>query len=71
MAKVITKKEVAKKATDKSVETKMATGDGKLKVKKITKPSIKAMEFAIECLMKDKNKKQFFEIKRGTYGETK
>ena len=55
MAKVITKKEVAKKATDKSVETKMATDDGKLKVKK-TKPSMKSMEIDDQPIKVDLSK---------------
>tara|TARA_R110000824_G_scaffold114379_6_gene264852 strand:+ start:1426 stop:2655 length:1230 start_codon:yes stop_codon:yes gene_type:complete len=55
MAKVITKQEVARKATDKSVETKMATGDGKLKVKK-TKPSMKSMEFDDQPIKVDLSK---------------
>ena len=42
MAKAKTKKEVAEKATEEAVETKGATEDGKLKVKK-KKPSMKSM----------------------------
>ena len=55
MAKAKTKKEVAEKATDEAVETKGATEDGKLKVKK-KKPSIKSMEINDEPIKVDLSK---------------
>ena len=56
MAKVKTKKEeVAEKTTDKVVETKGATEDGKLKVKK-KKPSMKSMEISDEPIKVDLSK---------------
>jgi hypothetical protein len=56
MAKVKTKKEeVAEKTTDKVVETKGATEDGKLKVKK-TKPSMKSMQNNNEPIKVDLSK---------------
>ena len=50
-----TKKEVVKKTTDKTVEIKGATDDGKLKVKK-KKPSIKTMEITDEPIKVDLSK---------------
>ena len=55
MAKAKTKKEVAEKATDEAVETKGATEDGKLKVKK-KKPSMKSMEISDEPIKVDLSK---------------
>ena len=55
MAKVKTKKEVAKKVTDEKVEVKGATKDGKLKVK-ATKPSLKSMEVNNEPIKVDLSK---------------
>ena len=55
MAKAKTKKEVAEKATDEAVETKGATEDGKLKVKK-KKPSMKSMEINDEPIKVDLSK---------------
>ena len=55
MAKAKTKKEVAEKATEEAVETKGATEDGKLKVKK-KKPSIKSMEINDEPIKVDLSK---------------
>ena len=55
MAKAKTKKEVAEKATDEAVETKGATEEGKLKVKK-KKPSIKSMEINDEPIKVDLSK---------------
>jgi len=53
MAKTKTKK-VVEKATDEKVETKIATEDGKLKVK--AKPSMKKMEFSNEPTKVDMSK---------------
>ena len=55
MAKVKTKKEVAKKVTNEKVEVKGATKDGKLKVK-ATKPSLKSMEVNNEPIKVDLSK---------------
>ena len=55
MAKAKTKKEVAEKATEEAVETKGATEDGKLKVKK-KKPSMKSMEINDEPIKVDLSK---------------
>ena len=55
MAKAKTKKEVAEKATEEAVETKGATEDGKLKVKK-KKPSMKSMEISDEPIKVDLSK---------------